>query len=66
MSVRLGRAKTRVERNGADRKQVSQQIKVFEPDYDGKYAPNDTSLFFTNETLHNWNELMPSECHQIS
>ncbi|KAH6693188.1 hypothetical protein EV126DRAFT_429404 [Verticillium dahliae] len=37
----------------------SQQIKVFEPDYDGKYAPNDTSLFFTNETLHNWNELMP-------
>ncbi|KAH7368857.1 hypothetical protein B0T11DRAFT_67868 [Plectosphaerella cucumerina] len=36
-----------------------QQIKTFTPDYEGKYAPNDTSLFFTNETLNNWNELMP-------
>lgn len=38
---------------------VSQQIKTFEPDYEGKYAPNDTSLFFTEEVLNNWNELMP-------
>lgn len=28
-------------------------------DYEGKYAPNDTSKFFTEEVLNNWNELMP-------
>ncbi|KAK1982864.1 hypothetical protein LZ30DRAFT_26850 [Colletotrichum cereale] len=37
----------------------STQIKTFTPDYDGKYAPNDTSKFFTDEVLNNWNELMP-------
>ncbi|KAK6220072.1 hypothetical protein QIS74_05574 [Colletotrichum tabaci] len=37
----------------------SQQIKTFAPDYEGKYAPNDTSKFFTDEVLNNWNELMP-------
>ncbi|KAF6808879.1 hypothetical protein CSOJ01_07241 [Colletotrichum sojae] len=37
----------------------SQQIKTFTPDYEGKYAPNDTSKFFTEEVLNNWNELMP-------
>ncbi|KAK2048599.1 hypothetical protein LZ31DRAFT_46999 [Colletotrichum somersetense] len=37
----------------------STQIKTFTPDYEGKYAPNDTSKFFTDETLNNWNELMP-------
>ncbi|KAH0432080.1 hypothetical protein CcaCcLH18_06735 [Colletotrichum camelliae] len=36
-----------------------QQIKKFEMDYEGKYAPNDTSKFFTDEVLNNWNELMP-------
>ncbi|GKT40990.1 oxidase ustYa [Colletotrichum spaethianum] len=35
------------------------QIKTFTPDYEGKYAPNDTSKFFTDEVLNNWNELMP-------
>ncbi|KAF6822817.1 hypothetical protein CPLU01_11784 [Colletotrichum plurivorum] len=38
----------------------SQQIKTFTPDYEGKYAPNDTSKFFTEEVLNNWNELMPT------
>ncbi|KAK1599375.1 uncharacterized protein LY79DRAFT_139022 [Colletotrichum navitas] len=37
----------------------STQIKTFTPDYEGKYAPNDTSKFFTDEVLNNWNELMP-------
>ncbi len=48
----------------ADDGAVPQQVKVFAPDYEGKYAPNDTSLFFTNETLNNWNELMP--CKSLS